>query len=458
MKKKRLTTVGMIIIIALFTAHLYADEETDAAIHAAKEKALIWLKKQKVPNSVFPNPQPDRRNLVISYEIPKDAPDYRYLAGRSIIYDDALAAIAFTMNKDYRDASQILLALKRLQRSDGGLWFGYNVNNDWPSEKDSDGAVDRTGASAWAGYAAVYFLQSRMSGDHSFIQTNREAKMILEFAKSLGSCIRKMQILDKSDIRYGLITGGKNSFTLKLEKNTVNEIFRKSTITWISTEHNIDAYFFLRDLGEITGDESFTKSSSLIKDSLMRAWSEKDKQYYRGIKTEAIDTELALDCASWGAVFSLSSGRTELADQSLITIEKLYSSSYTSSPGSHPVYGYKPYTSKDIYEETDSNIIQYYIPSPEKRTWKSINGVWVEGSLGAALAYLKTGNRNKTAEILKNVLPLQEKSGGFTYFTHEIPHEFSTHISVASTAWYIMVASSLEDPSVAAGFWKKEIP
>jgi len=75
--------------------------------------------------------------------------------------------------------------------------------------------------------------------------------------------------------------------------------------------------------------------------------------------------------------------------------------------------------------------------------------------MGAAFAYLKAGNRNMAVEILKNMLPLQSKSGGFIYFTREIPHEFSTYISVASTAWFIMVASAIEDPAIADSFWSK---
>ena len=136
-----------------------SDAKPDSSIVRAKERALAWLAGQKVPNAAIPDPQPERRNLVVSYEIPKSHPAYRYIYGRSAVYDDALAAIAFTMNRDYRNASQVLLALKRLQRADGGLWFGYNVNNDWPSDKDFEGATERTGASAWAGYAAVYYVK-----------------------------------------------------------------------------------------------------------------------------------------------------------------------------------------------------------------------------------------------------------------------------------------------------------
>lgn len=442
-------------MVLTFPGSGISKEKLDSSIHTAKARALVWLKNQKVPNVIIPDPQSERRNLVVSYEIQPDAPAYKYIFGRSIIYDDALSVIAFTMNKDYKSASQILMALKRLMRKDGGLWFGYNVNNDWPSEKDYEGSTERTGATAWVGYSALFYLQARLAEDPAFIETNREAKEILKLAKSLGDYLIKMQVNKSRDLRNGLITGGKNSYSLELKNNTVNEIFKDTNIEWISTEHNIDAYFFLRDLGVLTKDEKFIQSASSIKKSMLSVWSEKDRQYYRGIKPKFIDTALALDCASWGAVFSLSAGKPDYAAQSLETIEKLYYSSAASPYVKTTVNGYKPYADKEIYEETGIEVTKYYFPELNGSTWDKISGVWVEGSMGAALAYLKTGNREKALEILKNMLPLQGKSGGFIYFTREIPHEFSTYISVASTAWFIMIATALEDQEIADSFWRE---
>ncbi|PKL16296.1 MAG: hypothetical protein CVV49_16905 [Spirochaetae bacterium HGW-Spirochaetae-5] len=452
---RHLAFIVILIIASVLPVNIYPESRQDSSIQTAKERALLWLKNQKVPNSVIPDPQPERRNLVVSYEIDPKEPAYKYIFGRSIIYDDALAVIAFTMNRDYRNASQILMALKRLQRKDGGLWFGYNVNNDWPSEKDYSGSTERTGATAWVGYSAVYYIQARLVEDPSFLKSNREAKTILAFAQSIGDHLIKMQVQKNGDLRQGLITGGKNSYTLKLEGKNVNEIFIETNIDWISTEHNIDAYFFLRDLGIVTKNEKYSQSASAIRKSMLRAWSEKNQQYYRGIKPAFIDEALALDCASWGAVFSISAGKPEYALQSLETIEKLYASTAAPLKGKGSVRGYKPYTDKEIYEEVSSEIARHYFPALEGLTWDYISGVWVEGSMGAAFAYLKAGNRDKAAEILRNMLPLQSSSGGFIYFTQEIPHEFSTYVSVASTAWFIMIASAIENQAIADSFWSR---
>ena len=122
--------------------------------------------------------------------------------------------------------------------------------------------------------------------------------------------------------------------------------------------------------------------------------------------------------------------------------------------GGSEVRGYKPYADKEIYEETaGQEITRFYFPDLKGTTWASLDGVWVEGSMGAALAYLKAGDREKAQEILKRILPLQNAGGGFVYFTREVPHEFSTFVSVASTAWFVMMASAIENRHTAESFW-----
>ncbi|TAL36888.1 MAG: hypothetical protein EPN93_06895 [Spirochaetes bacterium] len=445
------TIAGIALMTLIFGNPARADGKKDT-ITQARDKAIEWLKNQKVPNSVVPDPQPERRNLLLSYEIPENSPDYKYIYGRSIIYDDALAVIAFVMNKDYRNASLVLQALKRQQRKDGGIWFGYNVNNDWPSELDFSGSTDRTGATSWVGYASVYYLQQKVKESPDALST-KEARELLGFTKSIADYLLKLQVREENDLRYGLITGGRNSVVLKYENNAVIEVFQEGSIDWISAEHNIDAYYFLRDLGLLVKEIKYISAADNIKSGLLRIWSPVDRQYFRGIKPLFVDTALALDCASWGAVFSISAGKIEYARESIGAIESMYASYYT-TPENITVNGYKPYAVKDIYEETDSKIIPFYFPD-KKSTWKELNGVWVEGSLGVAMAYLKLGEREKVKSILEQMIALQNERGGFTYFTMDIPHEFSKHPSVASTAWFVIVATAYADKTALDGFWGK---
>ena len=129
----------------------------ESAYRAAKTRALEWLASQMVPNGAVPDPQPGRAHLILSYRVPESDPARAFLAGRSMTYDNALAAIAFTLAGDYENASYILNVLSRLTAKDGSLWFGYNAHNDWPSREDSSGALERAGASAWAGLALQVF-------------------------------------------------------------------------------------------------------------------------------------------------------------------------------------------------------------------------------------------------------------------------------------------------------------
>src|SRR6056297_1117759 len=151
--------VAMLTVVAMSArGPLHAQElpgvsdEVRARLREHQTAAVEWLAEQLVPNEAVPDPNPARRNLIISYRIPPDDPVYPYLYGRSFVYDGAVAAIAFTMTGRYREAQRVLLALSRQVRNDGSVWFGLNTQNAWPSDADSDGAVVRSGASAWVGY------------------------------------------------------------------------------------------------------------------------------------------------------------------------------------------------------------------------------------------------------------------------------------------------------------------
>lgn len=77
-----------------------------------KEKAVAWLKSQIVPNSIVKEPVQDRRNLLISYKVPKDSEVYRYVFSKASLYDNALAVIAFSMVGEYTLAERIIELLR----------------------------------------------------------------------------------------------------------------------------------------------------------------------------------------------------------------------------------------------------------------------------------------------------------------------------------------------------------
>jgi hypothetical protein len=446
--------LAMMFILLAAISPLGFSETKNVSFSTAKQKALLWLRSQMVPNDVVPDPQPERIHMIQSYRIPKDNPVYRYLYGRSMIYDNALAVIAFTMVQDFQNAAFILNTVKRLVREDGSLWFGYNVNNSWPSDEDHSGALNRTGSTAWAGYAALFYILRRQKEEPDLLTRSKEAQSFLKMARAIGNYLLSLRIKNDKDPRYGMVTGGKNTYSLKYEKNSVVEDFQEENIDWVSTEHNIDAYLFLKDLGRLSGDDVYIKAAEEIKIGLYKVWSVKDNQYYQGIKPGQIDRVLALDCASWGSIFSVISGKPDYAIACMTAIESNYKS-YDDIKAHRKIIGYKPYASKEIFDVTDNNILKYYYPDHPGMTWKEMPGVWGEGSLGVAIAYLKLGRKNKAVEIINDILSMQAPDGGILYFTREIPHEFVDFPSVASTAWLIMVLSVLENEDLLKDFWNK---
>jgi hypothetical protein len=107
--------------------------EKDSPFTESKERAMNWLKSQIVPNEMVPEPVQDRRDLMISYRVPRDNPDYRYVFSKASLYDNALAIIAFSMQEEYRPAERIIEAASRIQSPDGDLYFSFNTHNAWPN-------------------------------------------------------------------------------------------------------------------------------------------------------------------------------------------------------------------------------------------------------------------------------------------------------------------------------------
>jgi hypothetical protein len=415
----------------------------------AERQAVEWLKGQIVPNNIVPEPDPSRRRLMLSYLLPLDDPAYPYIYSRSFIYDDALGVIAMTMAGEYRRAENVLSAFARLIREDGSFWFAYNTSNNWPSEEDHEGALIRMGAIAWAGYAATFYLNAQLRMDQSYLETDFLAKDFLEMAEKIARFVLNHQIIDQSDKRNGLVTGGWATYSLKMPGNADNPVeeYSESNITWVSMEHNIDIYFFLRDLGRLTGKGEYIAAAELVREGLMRLWSNKKGQFIQGIKgDQRLDTALPLDGASWASLFLLSIGEERLARRCLATVEKYFVAQSGDSRG------YKPYYAERVFE--DRRVNGYFFPDEPGMRWSDLDIIWGEGSLGVASAYAMAGDTGKAREIIRSMLTLRI-DGGFRYATVNVPYQFSNSPSVASTAWFVIAVQVLKDKDMRAAFWGK---
>jgi hypothetical protein len=414
-----------------------------------EREAIGWLQEQIVPNRIVQEPSPVRRRLVISYRIPKTHPAFRYTYSRSFSYDNALAVIALTMAGAYQEAELILTALQRNMRDDGSFWFAHNTVNSWPNEADNEGAIIRTGAVCWIGYAVVFYLNIRTREDEFFLQEDLLAGDLLDMAERIGEWVLNRQVHESRDLRDGLITGGMGTYQLSVDRMKKNllEHYRDDDVTWVSMEHNIDAYYFLRDLGRITGDERYAGAADEIERGLLTLWREDEGQLIRGIKgDQALDNALPLDGASWASLFMSSIGEREKALRCLETAERYF---HNRSEG---VWGYRPYYADPVFEEREVNA--YLYPDAPDTRWRDIDIVWAEGSLGVAAAYIKTGHTERALRIVESMVPLSVE-GGLRYATVEIPYQFSIDPCVASTAWFVIVLEMLSKPELNACFWDR---
>jgi hypothetical protein len=450
------SAVAALVILCFLPVYVSADEKLPGSnlvlgdeVLQVEREAIRWLKEQMVPNTIVGEPHPERRRLVISYRIPENHPAFKYIYNRSFSYDNALAVIALTMAGAYQEAELILTALQRNMRDDGSFWFAYNTVNSWPNEGDNEGALIRTGAVCWVGYAAVFYLGVRAQEDEFFLEEDVLAQDLLDMAEQIGEWVLVRQVHDPHDLRHGLVTGGLGTYQLAVDEkeNNLLELFHRDEIAWVSMEHNIDAYYFLRDLGRLTREERYKRASEEIKKDLLTLWRTDRGQFIRGIKgDQAIDAALPLDGASWASLFLNSIGERGKARRCLNAIERDFRCQ------SEDVWGYRPYYAEPVFEEGEVNA--YFYPDDPDKRWRDMEIVWGEGSLGVAAAYMKGGQKAKAVEIVEAMLPLSVE-GGLQYATVDVPYQFSTDPSVASTAWFVMVVEMLRKPELNALFWDK---
>jgi hypothetical protein len=415
----------------------------------AERDAVAWIMSQMTPNEAVQAPDPGRRRLLLSYRVPRTDPAYPYVYGRSFVYDDALGAIALTMAKEYRAAEFVLGALKRLVREDGSLWFAYNTQNDWPGEADHEGALIRSGAVAWVGYAFTHYLESKIREDSSFLRGDPLASEFVNAAESIAGYLLANRVTDGADVRYGFVTGGTGAHTLTATDGAPGpiEVYSGARLRWVSMEHNIDAYFFLRDLGRVTGNKLYADAAELIGRRLMTLWSDADGQFVQGIhESGALDTELPLDGASWGALFLLSLGDGTNARRCIDAMELRFHARSGSAAG------YRPYASKPVYD--DERVNRYFFPRNPKMRWQDLDFVWGEGSLGAAAALIRAGDRAKGTAAIVSLSALRE-GGGIRYASATVPYQFGDYPSVASTAWFVIAVEILKGGREGDAFWGK---
>ncbi len=442
----RIVTLALLVLVCP-RGTLSADTPNEPARQSV-EANLVWLQRQITPNSVVPDPAPSRRRLLISYDIPPE--DFPQGFHRSATYDNALAALVFMVTGKTEAAAFTLHALARLQRPDGSLWFSYNTANTWPDDGDHESALVRAGTLGWVGYALTFYLSHAPPCGPSERGCVRERAFFRETAVSLGEHLLALQVNDPADPRHGLLRLGYGNIQLayRAERGEVVELYGDEPALGISTENNISAWFFLRQLAVVTGEARWQEMAVLIRDGLLRsAWNEELGQFNRGFRPRgAPDPVKALDCATWGVLFLLAIGEEEKAGQALRALERYYPAQ------DGKAVGYRPYFDHPIYGSPE--VGAFFFPEEPRKLWRELPLVWSEGTAGVALAYLRWGDRDRAREVLAGLQPLQVEGSGLRYASREVPYEMADVPSVAASAWLILVEEALRGNPLVEEFWK----
>lgn len=438
------TPVLALLLLCLSCGRGIGPAEKGLAAHTA------WLLNRMVPNAVLPTPLPSRQNLGLSYAVAPGDPGYPFLYSKSFIYDDALLAVALSASGEWERAADLLLSVSTLINPDGGLWFNYNLAVDWPSDKDPSFALVRTGTVAWMGYAYCYFLENHPS----LPPNDRLRDLFLGAARKLAGYMEKMAVKDPASPLCGLVRGGSNTTSLKVKPTgEIEEIWEALPVDWASTEHNIDAHLFLSHLAALTHETRYYALADTLSRTLVRTlWSDRDRQFVRGIKGNGtLDTVLALDCASWAAVFLTNTGRDSLARLALASAESRYRNSYKEAEG------YRPYAGILVYESPEIN--RHFFSDRPDLNWDDLPFIWLEGNYGVLLGRMALGDR-KSARNAVNAWSLffeRDSSGGlpYTFSERELPYQFSAWKSVASTAWHVILTRMLFEKPLPRPFFSK---
>ncbi|WP_217921851.1 hypothetical protein [Miltoncostaea oceani] len=400
------------------------------ARRGVKIARLVRTGDDRILNSSEWTGAPGIRGLPRSFQIPRDDPDYGYsgdetrrsgyrLEQRSFVYDAAVASLALTAAGRHDRAADILERLAALQGADGALAFSYDVFLG----READRYV-RSGALAWVGTAAVEYELA--TGDRRFRPLAQGLARYL-----LGRQVTRENGFAADDPRYGSVRGGEGRYGPGYE-------YIPEEIAWVSTEHNIDAYFFLRDLGYVLGDARLAEAAQAVKRSLLtNHWDAERERFDQGVG----DTARALDLVSWGGLFLRAIGRDDLARRQIAHLGEFvpprapvalsadpetYNRTYTTS---EPIGGYQPYAgSPGTYDDPPAT-------------------VWGEGTWGAILLRLRLGL--EAGHEITDMLRLQaaDARGGLLQVTagrRSPPYEFHVWPALGGTAWAAIVLGGSE--------------
>lgn len=466
-------------------------------------RALDFILGQFDPLPPYPSP-----TLPRSFYIPPDDPWYgnldnipkgithigTHLEHRCWIYDAGVASVVLASRAGdtpslLDKASGALSKIREYSVTDrvtspGTIEFSYQtveIPGAGPDGSIGDSYL-RTGAISWVGYACSFLLGTPEFDGHP------DRSGIEAFALEIASFLGDLQVLDPRDYfprsgletsafpgsRFGSVRGGRGNYDLTTWD------FQGEPVPWVSTEHNIDVYFFLRDLYHLTGDRALGIRAELVKRSLLQNhWNRKLDRFLQGVA----DPFQALDLYTWGALFLdavgddrapgllekvVTDGFMVVQDEvttntrktceipnpegGVFTIRDEYLAHYY---GTGPFLGAKPY----LFIPNDSNweAFTYFnclppgYPYPPP-SWPDM--IWGEGTAGWTLARSRILGKDdlytSLSESLRAIQSLDPR-GGLLYSTNTRGSLcFHAWPGIACSAWQILALGGVDR------FWESD--
>jgi hypothetical protein len=259
-----------------------------------------------------------------------------------------------------------------------------------------------------------------------------------------------LQVNDQTDARDGLLRLGYGTITLAYgaKANDVIELYADEPAKGISTENNISAWFFLRQLAELTGEAGWSQAADRIKRGLLQhLWSDALGQFNEGFASNgSLDSNKALDCASWGALFLLATSQTEKAQRALDVTDTYYATR------DGDAIGYRPYFDSPVYENPE--VGRFFFPDDAHKQWRSLPIVWSEGTLGVALARLRLGQAERARQLVTGLSALKLANGSLRCATLDLQFQMADVPCVAASAWLVLVVAALSHNRLAEEMWK----
>jgi hypothetical protein len=179
-------------------------EQVGPARHARRHTARAHS--SAVIQDFLPAAKPGPLRLVRSFDVPADDPSAARMANLSWTYDSALASISMIFAGEKVQAEQILDQLAALQRTDGSIDFAFNVADGSSLQQFRSGSI------AWIGLAATTYDNLYRSSRYNALAGGAARWLLARRQPS------------------GLLSGGPD-------------------VTWVSTQHNLIAWFFLSSVG-----------------------------------------------------------------------------------------------------------------------------------------------------------------------------------------------------------------